>query len=350
MLNYRPLGTRAMDHFIEEYARQGRQRGWAVTFGFTAEPPPDFAEQLQAQAAEWFVFKAPFSWATAEAVRDQLGGGEPPVLVTSFLSAFEKPLLWLKRRGVVRRLVVIDHSSGTGPRSGGALGLLRRLRGAIVGRIVDRVVCVSEFIARRDRERVYLPAEIVRVVPNGIDLARFPLGTLDPRPRRVAFAGQLIPEKGVDVLIEAMRLLADASVECVIAGEGAERERLEQNAPAGVRFAGRVADVAELFREAAVVVVPSVWAEAFGLVAIEAMASGAAVIASDAGALPEVVGDAGVIVPRGNAAALAEAIRGLLADEAGRRRLAVRGRERVETHFQLSDCVQRHLDVIDSWK
>jgi len=63
--------------------------------------------------------------------------------------------------------------------------------------------------------------------------------------------------------------------------------------------------VAELFAWAEVVVVPSRWAEAFGLVAAEAMAAGAAVVVSDAGALPEVVGDAGRVFPAGDAAALA---------------------------------------------
>ena len=297
LMNYQPLGTRAIDHFILKYARQARARNWEISFGFTADPPREFGDELRSLGVDWIIFQVPFTWSSARRIKKILANRRPDVLQTSFFSAFEKPLLGLKLGGFTKRLIVIDHSSGEGPSPNSKLAFLRKLRGKLVGRIIDAVVCVSQFNARRDVERVFLPASKVRIVPNGIDLGRFPFSMRDGKASlKVLYIGQLIREKGVLTLLEAMRQLGEP-VELLIAGSGPQRSELEsfvqRHAMANVRFLGHVADVAGLYSSVDIVAIPSEWAEAFGLVAIEAMACGAAVIASDAGALPEVVGDAG---------------------------------------------------------
>jgi glycosyltransferase involved in cell wall biosynthesis len=187
----------------------------------------------------------------------------------------------------------------------------------------------------------------VHVVPNGIDVARFRFAPRTPGPvTRVAYAGQLTPAKGVHTLLAAVRHLRDRggpAVELTVAGDGPARPALEAYCRAhrlgGVRFAGHVDAVAGLFARADVAVVPSEWAEAFGLAAAEAMATGAAVLVSDAGALPEVVGPAGVVFRAGDPADLADRLAALAADPELRARLGRAARDRVERHFTLDGRV-----------
>jgi glycosyltransferase involved in cell wall biosynthesis len=136
-------------------------------------------------------------------------------------------------------------------------------------------------------------------------------------------------EKGIDVLLDAMpgeRLL--------VVGDGPDRAALERRAPANVVWAGQQPweRAIALMKGMDIVVVPSRF-EGFGLAAAEAMAAGKAVVASDVDGLREVVGDAGVLVPAGDAVALGAALRRLLADPAERAALGRKARERVEQCF-----------------
>jgi glycosyltransferase involved in cell wall biosynthesis len=333
-MHYTPLGTRAFDHFILEYDRQAKERGWSPVFGFSSAP-------AVAMPIEWFQYHMPWHDENDRIIAKY----KPDIIQTSFHSAFEKPIQRLKQ--YCKRLAIIDHSSGAGPAPGGFKGLLRKLRGRRVGHIIDAIVCVSEFNAKRDIERVYLPASKVHVVPNGIDIARFPFVEKHNHPISIVFAGQLIEEKGVDLILDACRQITDLAFTVHIAGAGPLRSTLEATAPSNVTFLGQVSDMAKIYGSADIVIVPSRWAEAFGLVVIEAMACGAAVIASDAGALPEVVGDAGLIFRTGDVQDLASKLRTLLSDAALRKTLAQVGRRRVEESYQLHTCVARHLDLLD---
>jgi glycosyltransferase involved in cell wall biosynthesis len=96
------------------------------------------------------------------------------------------------------------------------------------------------------------------------------------------------------------------------------------------------------YAEATLAVVPSIY-EGFGLPAGEAMACGVPVVSTDGGALPEIVGDAGVIVPSANADALAAAIATLLDDRGERERLAEAGRQRILERFSWEVCAQQML-------
>jgi glycosyltransferase involved in cell wall biosynthesis len=347
LFDYVPRGTRAIDHFALEYARQATVRGWQCTLGFTAAAPIEYARQLAAIGAEVLVWKKGTGTFTAlEMVPDPFSIPRD-VVQTSFLSVFDPAVQRLKTSGFARRLVVIDHSSGVGPSRRSLLTPLRWLRGRRVGRIVDGIACVSRYNARRAVERVFLPADKVAVIPNGIDLARFPFVD-KPRSETVTvvYAGQLTAAKGVPTLLAAWALIKNPTIKLLIAGDGPLRAMVEAVTDPRVEYLGHVADVAALFGRADIVVVPSEWAEAFGLVAIEAMACGAAVLASDAGALPEVVTpDAGITFAAGDAHALANLLQNyLINDVALRQRLQHAGRQRVEEHYTLADCVHRHLD------
>jgi len=138
----------------------------------------------------------------------------------------------------------------------------------------------------------------------------------------VLAVGRLAPQKGYDVLVEALPAFPDAVV--ALAGDGPLEAELRARAPQ-LRLLGRREDVADLYAAADVVVLPSVW-EARSLTAQEALLAGRPLVASRVGGLPELVGDGAVLVPPGDAAALGAAVRRLLDDPAEAARLAARGR------------------------
>jgi len=212
----------------------------------------------------------------------------------------------------------------------GARHLRTRLGAALAGRRVDRIFCLSRQIAGTWR-RVGL-GERTTVMPLGFEPALFHPDAADRERRRamlgltrptVAYFGRVMQKKGPQVLVAALVRLADLPWQLLVnrfeesEGFAAALFRPLEEAGLGdriVRFAARHEEMGSYMRAVDVVAVPSLWEEQYGRVAAEAMASGAAVVASRRGALPEIVGDAGVLVPSADVGALAEALRALLTD------------------------------------
>ncbi|HET6579368.1 MAG TPA: glycosyltransferase [Gemmatimonadales bacterium] len=198
---------------------------------------------------------------------------------------------------------------------------------------------------RQHALRAGAPDRSVHLVFNGTDLRRFspaPNGSraVDPRygAHMIFACRQLFPRKGIRFLIEAAAALKPRfpDVKVVIAGDGFERPELISLAESlgiarDVTFLGWVpnSELPPYYRAAAVSVIPSL-EEGFGIPAAEAMGCQTPVVASDAGGLPEVVenGVTGLVVPRGDSSALADAIGTLLADPARRVQMGRAGRER----------------------
>ncbi|MFE2430028.1 glycosyltransferase family 4 protein [Streptomyces sp. NPDC059373] len=178
---------------------------------------------------------------------------------------------------------------------------------------------------------------------------RAEFGAVD-RPLLLA-VGRLEPHKGYDTLLEAARgwCALEPRPLLVVAGEGSQRAALQRRIDADrlpVRLLGRRDDIPELLAAADAVVLPSRW-EARALIAQEALHAGVPLVATAVGGTPELIGEAGELVPYGDAGALAEAVARLLADPARRAELAAAGRAQAATWPTEDDTVAQVLSIYD---
>jgi phosphatidylinositol alpha-mannosyltransferase len=150
----------------------------------------------------------------------------------------------------------------------------------------------------------------VSIIPNGIDVAAYS-GRSDRRPLRVTFIGRDDPRKGLDVLLAAWPLVLAQHPQAELTVIGSHRHA----ATAGVRYLGIIAELEKrsLLMESSVLVAPNLGAESFGIVLVEGMAAGCALVASDLAPYREVAGEAAIMVAVGDVGAMAAAIGGLLA-------------------------------------
>jgi len=349
ILDYIPLGTRTFDDFLEKLLDAMGTRGWELRLVLAGDPAPGFAIKLNDHRVAWCVLPFPLHWRFRRRLAEQWPGYRPDLVYTSFLSVFNGPLVLARISGWMRYWVVSDESSGAADTSSWVKRVLRRLRGRLVGCVVDKVRTVSHYIARRDVEQMYLPAGKVATVWNGLRFERYPYRerSTDHPELRILFMGQITGDKGVFVLLDALGALHASGTPfvCRYAGEGAASKALvDQVRQLGlnrvVETLGFCSDPLVQYHWADVVVIPSVWAEAFGLVAIEAMATGAFVVVSDAGGLPEVVGDAGFVVPAGDAGALAEVLVQIVQDTGCIGRMGRITQQRARQMFQLDKTVE----------
>ncbi len=181
-------------------------------------------------------------------------------------------------------------------------------------------------------------------------------GGRDPaRGFLIGYVGRLVPEKGVDLLLEAVAGM-DGVWRLTVVGAGPERERLEVLARRlgladRVSFEGILPSLRmpAFYRELDVLVLPSRsqpnWVEQFGRVLVEAMACGVPVVGSSCGEIPNVVDDAGLIFPEGDARALRERMVRLMHDPDLRADLIRRGRERVLAHFTQAQVAEQTVAV-----
>lgn len=251
---------------------------------------------------------------------------------------------------------------------------------------IDCFVGVSEFITNRFRQRFPGAADRCITVHNGVDPNRFhplPVNTRDVSPR-ILYVGRISPEKGVQVLLEAFASVVRAHPDCQLdivgmpgllpyalhLGLTKDATALKLNAYYGdslaakfrlqllrknssfattldqltnpkikaqVHYHGALPNEAllTLYNQATVLVFPSVWNEPFGMPVTEAMACGLPVVASDSGAIPELVHheQSGLIVPRGSAPKLAAALSRVLSDPATAHRMGECGRQQVLEHL-----------------
>jgi glycosyltransferase involved in cell wall biosynthesis len=208
---------------------------------------------------------------------------------------------------LVRRPLIFTHHSplwsdvGTGPR----LGTLKRL-----ACMMGTNVFVSDALRRAAR----LPG---RVILNSYDQATFHEIAGVARDRHFVFLGRLVPEKGADILIDAIALLArrGRDITATIIGGGPAQPALkaqaaERGVDSRIVFTGplRGETLARELNRHLIMVMPSRWFEGLPISAIEAFACGCIVVGADSGGLSETIGRCGVVVPKDDPAALADAL------------------------------------------
>ncbi len=239
-------------------------------------------------------------------------------------------------------------------------GALPFLKGFVAwaARRSDRVVAISNYTAGELRELVDVPIEVIPYTTPLPDVAPSPSPVQDGTDP-VLFVGRLVERKGVAHLIEAIARLAPKGPRLEIVGDGPERPGLEALAQrlgvaSRVVFRGKIPpdELQASYARAAVCVLPSVLdargdTEGLGVVLLEAMNHGTPVIASRVGGIPDIVEDgvSGLLVPAGDADALAAAVRRVRDDPALARRLGEAGRRRLREQFSWQAIVQRWLDV-----
>ncbi len=223
-------------------------------------------------------------------------------------------------------------------------------------RYIDYAIMGTNSAAEVWRAKGY--CKPLTVIPQfGVDPAIFAPAESRPAGRGfvIGYVGRLVPEKGVDLLIRALaRVKGMWRLEII--GQGPERENLQRlaaslNLSKQIAFTGQVSStrMPTFYRELDALVIPSRtlpnWKEQFGRVIIEAMACGVPVIGSDSGAIPDVIGDSGLIFPEDDDEALADRLQMLMQDEALRQELAVCGRARVLDKFTHAQVAAQTVGV-----
>jgi glycosyltransferase involved in cell wall biosynthesis len=253
----------------------------------------------------------------------------------------------------------------TGPVEGpawSAHSVRERLLAFALNRWCSAVVLVSEAARAQHALRGRLAGHNVCVIHNGVEVDAFASGQRQRVRAELGLSGgqpallsvsALRKGKGLEVVLRAMGLLAARwpGLRLLVAGEGALRARLEQQArelgvESQVRWLGLRHDVADLLAASDVFVLAS-REDAFPTVLLEAMAAGRPVAATRVGGIPEIVaeGETGLLVGPGDPEALAEAIDALLLDPARAAALGEAGRLRARSHFSTTLWVQRLLGL-----
>jgi glycosyltransferase involved in cell wall biosynthesis len=327
-----------------------RQRGWDVRFAHLHENEPgaaEFARRLGEAGVPIEGIRLP--WAA-----DPLAFGRllrlvrrtrPAILHTHLVHADFHGLV----AGALARVPVrVSTKHGFNAfRERRAFALADRA----VARCAHLQIAISAGLARYLAETEGFDESAFEIVHYGI--APEPEPAPYPGGSRLLFVGRLVPVKGIETLLRAFdnarRERPDLTLDIV--GDGPLRQELEALAAdlglgSSVRFLGRVENARHEMERAAAVVVPSL-GEGFGMVALEASERGRPVIATSVGGLPEIVEDGrtGVLVPRGDVAALAAALVALVDDPARAEAYGRAARERALAEFSLARCADR-TDVL----
>jgi glycogen(starch) synthase len=230
-----------------------------------------------------------------------------------------------------------------------SLAPLRRAAYRVLLHRMSAVIAVSEAVALAVRPELGSDGAKLVVVRHGIPDVGLPPAPLNGDPPVILYAGRLEREKRPEMAIRAAGL-ASGEWELWMAGTGSMEPQLKRLAGAAshrtVRMLGFVSNLEPLFERATAVVIPSL-TEGFGLVAVESMRAGRPVIAARSGALPEVIGDDGLIFEPDDLAGLAGAMDRLTGDRKLASMLGQRARYRYEREFRATRMARQTAAVYE---
>ncbi|MDD5312237.1 MAG: glycosyltransferase family 4 protein [Dehalococcoidia bacterium] len=223
-----------------------------------------------------------------------------------------------------------------------------------VARQLPHIITVSQVASRHISEVFKIPQSRLNVIYNGIDTDIF-----SPSDDVKRADNMILMVMSRDTLVKGLRFLLEAlaaikekyDMKLVVVGQtmkGSDSEELigRLSLADRVSFRERIdtAELVNLYRQATIMAVPSTY-EGFGLPAAEAMACGAPVISTTAGALPEVVGDAGVLIAPADSKVLAGAIAELMDNPERRRQYGILGRRRILEQFNWANAARKTAEV-----
>jgi glycogen(starch) synthase len=249
------------------------------------------------------------------------------------------PALLLKKRAIVVHQTWIRNMRGE-------IGSMGRFKRMLLGRVTN--VAISQAIAND-------VARNCTIIPNPYRDKLFRIVTGAARDKTLVFVGRLVSDKGVDLLLRALAQLRreELKPDLTIIGTGPELENLsalarELNLQGQVFFAGQKTgeELVRLLNQHRVMVIPSLWAEPFGVVALEGIACGCAIIGSEAGGLKEAIGSCGITFENGNERSLADALKRLLQDEGLAESLRHAGPQHLE-RFKAREIARQYLQLIE---
>jgi glycogen synthase len=244
-----------------------------------------------------------------------------------------------------RKPIVVTHQSWL-RRANGRRGLENHLK--LLALRVCHNVAISKAIAAA------LPVRST-VIGNPFDPREFEGLRDKPRDRDIVFLGRLVSDKGCDLLLHALAELKTRGLlpSLTVIGDGPEMPTLkalaaELGVDAQVEFQGAVREGrGQIVARHRVFVIPSIWAEPFGVVALEGVASGCAIVASEQGGLPDAAGPCGVYFPNGDAKGLALALERTLTDPVLHASLVAQGPGHLR-NFLPEAIAGRYLDLFRS--
>jgi glycosyltransferase involved in cell wall biosynthesis len=220
-------------------------------------------------------------------------------------------------------------------------------------KMIDRFIALTEFTAQKLVESGLTTADKITVLGNFLPDPLPAPGSFEHREPYIVYLGRLSPEKGVHVLLDALADIPEVTLK--IAGDGPQKETLQtkvQKQGLQADFLGHVTGEkkSELLRRAMVAVVPSVCYETFSLAAIESMASGTPVVASDVGSLPFVVedGKSGLLFRSGDSQDLRQKLAWLLAHPQQALTMGVYARIVVEQRYSASAHYTTLMEIYNS--
>jgi len=346
----------SMEQQLVALAERLRARGVGFTCVFAAPPAEWLARELERCGVE--VRALDFAArSSALTLGRWLGAARPALVHFHFVRAFSPLVAAARLAGA--RVVVNDHVTLTRASASPIYEAAKRLRTRIFGALCDRRVAVSSFVAESVRAIEHVAPDRVEVIENGVDVARF--RDADGRAVRAELGASTRPlivcvsrlqgEKGVESAVRALPMIGRDALLALV-GDGpllADLRALAARLGVAdrVRFLGVRDDVEQLIAAADVIVVPSHWDEAFGLAVVEGMAAGRPVVVTASGAMPAIVGDAGLVVPKRDPGALAGAVTRLLDDPLLAARLGRAGRARAEERYGMQRFVGDVLALYD---
>ncbi len=368
LLGIDPHRIGSQESFIRELSLQLGRSGWDHVVCYAAEPPEAVRKFLELPNLRIEVLETveTLSWASAIGVWRLLCKYRPRILHLHFLG-FLGPYPWMARFGSVKKSFFTDHGSRPANYVASRAPLWKRILARVIDWPLGKVVCVSKYGYQTFSARDLLPRGRSTMIYNGVDIGRVHCEPADGvRFRRkygipensavVVQVSWIIPEKGIPTALEAAKLVIerDNNVYFVFIGEGRCRDEYSLLASrlgieANVKWTGAVQDplTEGVYAAADVVCQASDWEEVFGYVIAEAMASRRPVVATRVGGIPELVrdGETGFLVPRRDAAGLAEKILELLHDRVLRERMGAAGQAAAVASFDVKKNVSELLKL-----